>query len=257
MRQFERILLTGLAVSLATVVQADTPPPPPDGWSGKGGIGFLDASGNLSTESVNANLLVSDLVDGGLWKHTFNADWLQAKTNSLTTANRYDLGWQSNYNFTSLDYLYGNLTYISDKFSGFAYQANATVGYGRKIIFTDETKLTAQIGVGYGEFESQTPVKAPDGALVNDITGSKQGSAVVQGQVHFEQVLTASTKVLDDLKVTYSNINTYIQNDLGLSVKVSTALALTVGYEIKHNSVTAAGVKPTDSLTSLNLVYSF
>ena len=63
--------------------------------------------------------------------------------------------------------------------------------------------------------------------------------------------------MLEDLKVTYANINTYLQNDLAVQVKISTKLALSVAYEVRHNTDPPAGNKATDTLSTVNLVYSF
>jgi putative salt-induced outer membrane protein len=255
MRFIERILVAGLVLCPIAIVHADDPPPPPQGWTGKGELGFVDAKGNTDSNSLNAKLGLSDQV--GPWKHTLTVDVLKGSTNGITAADHKDATWQSNYDLTTADYVFGNLTYTEDKLSSFKYQADATVGYGRKLIFTDDTKLTAQIGVGYGQLEPQTPIKDSSGNLIGEDYGSKQGSAVVQGEVKLEQVLTDTTKILDDLKVTYQSIDTYIQNDLSLQVKVSAKLALSLGYGLRHNSVVTVGTKATDTLTTVNLVYSF
>jgi putative salt-induced outer membrane protein YdiY len=46
-------------------------------------------------------------------------------------------------------------------------------------------------------------------------------------------------------------------NDLALAVKMSTKLALSLGYSIKDNSTPPAGLKKLDTVASANLVYSF
>jgi putative salt-induced outer membrane protein len=51
--------------------------------------------------------------------------------------------------------------------------------------------------------------------------------------------------------------NTSIKNDLALEVKMSKKLALAAGYSVLHNTKPAAGVKRTDTITTLNVVYAF
>jgi putative salt-induced outer membrane protein len=255
MRLIDRILAAGLVLCPIAIVHADDPPPPPQGWTGKGELGFVDAKGNTDSNTLNAKLGLSDQV--GPWKHSLTVDVIKGSTNGLTAVDHKDATWQSNYDLTTADYVFGNLTYINDQLSGYRYQANGTVGYGRKLIFTDDTKLTAQLGVGYGQVQPQTPVKDDVGNLIGEIYGTKESSAVVQGEVKLEQVLTDTTKIVDDLKVTYQSIDTYVQNDLALQVKVSSKLALSLGYGLRHNTSVAFGVKATDTLTTVNLVYSF
>ena len=66
-----------------------------------------------------------------------------------------------------------------------------------------------------------------------------------------------STKLTDVIQVESGSDNTLLQNDLGLEVKMSKALAITVGYEVKHNSSPPAGLVKTDSLVTFNLAYAF
>ena len=51
----------------------------------------------------------------------------------------------------------------------------------------------------------------------------------------------------------------FAQNDLAISVAMSGKLALKAGLQTRHNTEVdeAAGVRRTDTLTTLNLVYSF
>jgi putative salt-induced outer membrane protein YdiY len=46
-------------------------------------------------------------------------------------------------------------------------------------------------------------------------------------------------------------------NALAVAVKISTKLALSVGYALQDNTKPPAGLKRVDSLETLNLVYSF
>jgi putative salt-induced outer membrane protein len=52
--------------------------------------------------------------------------------------------------------------------------------------------------------------------------------------------------------------NKFMQNDLGVAVKLSEAFALKTGFQIRRNSKVAnASVSKTDRLFTTNLVYSF
>ncbi len=244
-------LLAGLGAGTALADDA----PPPQGWSGKGELGFVDAKGNTNSDSVNAKLTAADQV--GPWKHSFAVDVLQAKSNGVTSADRYDAQLQSNYDLTSASYVYGNLSYIDDKLSGFAYQANATLGYGRKLVDSATTKLSAQLGVGYGQVQPEQLTKDANGNITGRVKEDKENAAVVQSEVKFEQTLTDTTKLTDDFKVTYGNFNTYLRNDLAIAVKINTKLALSLAYSVIHNTSPPPDTYATDTLTTVNLVYAF
>lgn len=248
------LVIFGFALCAAGSAAADDAPPP-QGWSGKGELGFVDAKGNTNAETIDAKLGLSDQI--GPWKHSLNVDVLDAKSNDVTSANRKDATWQTNYDLSKLSYVYGSFSYIDDQFSGFAYQANLTAGYGRKFIDSAATKFAVQLGAGYGQLQPETPIKNALGTVIGEDKGNKESAAVVQGEAKFEHALTSTTKLLEDLKVTYADINTYLQNDLGVQVKINTKLALSVAYELRHNSAPSAGTKATDTLSTVNLVYSF
>jgi len=69
--------------------------------------------------------------------------------------------------------------------------------------------------------------------------------------------LSGSTTLSDKLLVESGSNDTLVTNTLALAVKISTKLALSVGYNVQNNSNPPAGLKKLDSLETLNLVYSF
>ncbi len=247
-------LLACLVLMAARVAVADDAPPP-QGWSGKGELGFVDAKGNTNADTFDAKLAISDQI--GPWKHTLTVGDLSAKSTGVTSANRKDAAFQSNYDLTNADFVFGGVAYIDDEFSGFAYQANATVGYGRKLIASDTTKLTAQLGFGYGQLQPYEPILNADGVQIGKVKGEKENTAVLQGEAKYEQALTSTTKLTNDLKFTYASVNTYLEDDLAASVKVSTKLSLSVAYAVRHNTSPPPDSKATDTLTTVNLAYAF
>ena len=48
-----------------------------------------------------------------------------------------------------------------------------------------------------------------------------------------------------------------MRNDIGVLVKMTDALALKAGVETRHNNDVLPGVKKTDTLTTVNVVYGF
>ncbi len=67
-------------------------------------------------------------------------------------------------------------------------------------------------------------------------------TATIKGMYAFN----ASTKLTDVLAAESGSDNTMLQNDLGLQVNMTKALAITVGYEVRHNSSPPAGLVKTD-----------
>lgn len=236
---------------------ADDATPPPEGvWTGKGQAGFVSAKGN--SESKSANVAVDNAFVEGPWKHAFHLGGLYGESAGIVAAERWDTGWQSNYDLTQQLFTFGGLRYQHDMFSGFQYQASLTAGLGYKIFDTDVTKLSAQAGVGYRRLRAEALLKDPaSGAVIGRTPGPAEGSAVGTIGVNYSQALTNTTTLTDKLLVESGSSDTLITNALAVAVKISTKLALSVGYAIQDNTKPPSGLKKLDTLETINLVYAF
>ena len=220
-------------------------------WSGKGEAGLVIATGNTESKTANAKVLLASEVDK--WKHQFGGAALYATSDpDGTTANRWELSEQSDYNFSPRTFWFGAARYEDDEFSGFEYQATASTGIGRKFIDTDVTKFVGTAGVGYKFFETRDSF---DDAGVLIEPGASDSEVILRGTLDYDHQLTATTSVLDKFLVEAGADNTFVQNDIALQVKMTDVLALAVGYSVRHNTDPQAGFEKTDTLTTVNLVY--
>ncbi len=243
----------------ASSVWADDapPPPPPEGvWIGKGQLGFLDSQGNSVAESINANMDLSRY--DGAWKNQVNLSGLYGKNSGIVAAERWEVREQTNYAFSNDLFAFGGLRYEHDLFNGFQYQASLTTGVGYKFINTDNTSLTAQIGPGYRRLRPEIITKNPaTGEVVSrvplDATGEAIGAAGVDYSYKFNSTTTLTNKFLAES----GSANTLLQDQLSLAVKMSTNLALTVGYGLINNSNPPAPLKKMDTVETVNLQFAF
>jgi putative salt-induced outer membrane protein len=227
----------GAAVLLAAIAGAAQAE-----WKGKGEAGIVFARGNTDADTINLKLGLVGEVDS--WKHTLDVAALRASTDGVKSADRYTAGWQSDYQFSKKTFWFGGLRYENDKFSGFEYQASASTGLGYRFYDSDVTKLSGQIGAGYRRMQDSS-------------TLATTGNAVAVGAVDYEHTLTTTTKVVDHFHVESGKDDTQLTNFLGLEVKMSTALALSVGLDVRDNTSPPAPKKKIDTVTTLNLVYAF
>jgi putative salt-induced outer membrane protein len=211
-------------------------------WSGKGTLGGVLARGNTETETVNANIDVQDVV--GKWTHKFGGSILHTVNNDVTSADRWELRGGSNYALSGRSYLFGTLRYEDDAFTDYSYQATASAGYGYHFIATDATKLDAEIGAGYRQTELR-------------LTGEQADDAIARGALNYEHKLTATTLVYDKFLVESGSSNTFLQNQLGMEVKIAETFALGVDYAVRHNTDVLPGTEETDQVFTVNLVYGF
>ncbi len=227
----------------------------PQGWSGKGQAGYVMSRGNSDTDAANAKLDAFLLTPQ--WKHQFTLEGLFGRSAQITSAERWDFRLQSDYTINSNLFAFGALAYQDDRFSGFQYQGSASGGIGTRIFNSETTKLSAQVGVGYRLLRPETLVKDANGAVIERIPLERESEVVGTAGIDFMHQFNSSTKLTDKLIAESGSSNTSIKNDLALEVKMSKQLALAAGYSVLHNTKPAEGVKRTDTVTTLNVVYAF
>ena len=125
-------------------------------------------------------------------------------------------------------------------------RAWSSTGLGRKFIDNDTTHFSGQVGVGYKFFKT-----LPVGLVPAD----KDSKVVGVAGLDFDHKLTDTTKVYDKFSAEIASGNKFLQNEIGLAVKMSDRMALSLGYAVRHNTNPPAGFKKTDTLSTLNLVY--
>jgi putative salt-induced outer membrane protein len=117
-------------------------------------------------------------------------------------------------------------------------------GYGYRFIMNDTTKLEGQLGAGYRETELR-------------LTGEQDDDIIARGAVNFEHKLTGTTLIYDRFLVESGSDNTFMQNQLGIEVKISDTFALGLDYAVRHNTDVLPGTEETDQVFTANLVYGF
>jgi putative salt-induced outer membrane protein len=234
----------------------DAPAPPPQGvWVGKGQLGFLASQGNTQATSANAAIDMSLATDP--WEHKLHLDGLYGKSSDVVAAERWLAGWQSNYELTPDLFAFAGLRYQHDEFSGFQYQASETAGVGYKLINTADTKLNVQAGVGYRELRPEDLFKDTAGAVIGRALLPSDNGAVFTLGLDYSQAFTSTTSLSNKLLVEAGSGDTLITDTVALTVKMTTQLALSLGYSLQDNTNPPDGLKKIDSVETVNLVFAF
>ena len=248
-----------LMLSSASIVRADdpTPPPPEHVWVGKGQFGFLESKGNSDAESINGSIDMSRSDDA--WKNAFYIGGLYGKNNGILSAERAEVREQTNYDLTPRMFVFGGLRYEHDEFDGFEYQGSITGGAGFKVINSDKTKFTTQLGAGYRRLRPETLNKDPDGSgeVISRTAEDATGEAIATLGIDFSHQFNASTTLTNKFLLEYGSADTLTHDELALVVKMAKKLALSVGYAIDDNSAPGPGLKKVNTLTTVNLVFGF
>jgi putative salt-induced outer membrane protein len=230
-----RIAVIGILVALVPATASAE-------WSGKGQFGGVLSRGNSDTETLNAKIDITNEIDR--WKHKAGFSMLRTVNEDVTSADRWELRGQSEYALTERSFVFGSLRYEDDRFTDYDYQATAAAGYGYHLIATETTKLDGLIGVGFRRTELR-------------LTGETEEEAILRGGMDFEHQLTATTQVYNKFLVESGSDNTFLQNQLGMEVKINDSFVLGVDYAVRHNTDVLPGTDETDQVLSVNLVYGF
>jgi putative salt-induced outer membrane protein len=246
------------ALSSAIVFAEDNPAPPPPQhqWIGKGQFGFLESKGNSDAQSINGSIDLSRYDDG--FKNAVYVGGLYGKSAGIVSAERLEARGQTDYAITSHAFAFGGLRYEHDLFDGFQYQASLTTGFGYKFIDSVDDRLAAQIGAGYRRLRPETIVKDPaTGAVVSRVPEEASGEAIATAGIDYLHKFTPTTTLTNKFLVEHGSTNTLTHDEIALAVKMSTRLALSVGYAVTDNSSPPAPLKKVDTVTTVNLVFSF
>lgn len=254
-----KVLPAALALALVAspaLSQDDTSDAP--GWKGTGELGLVSSSGNSRSDSVNAR--IGFRFEDDRWKYDLYAAGFRQRAEQIeledpdnpdsarrvmrTSANRYELGSTAARKLDDRNALYASLRYENDDFAAFDYQAILSVGWGHQAIKTDDTSLYFEVGPGYKYIKDQ-------------VTGETEGSFIGRGKLDYSHRLTENTSLFDTFLVEAGSDNTYVQNDFGVQVAMNSHLAIKAGLQVRHNTDVPEGVKKTDRLTTVNLVYNF
>lgn len=218
-----------------------------DGWSGEGEFGLVVTTGNTETETLNANL--SGAYEADAWVHKLGLSALSASEDEAQTAERYQLTGKTEYHWTERGYWFGSLRYEDDRFSGFDYQSVLTAGYGHTLWDRESSHLDLEGGVGVRRSREAATVDMPDPEAMTD--------AVLRGAAVYWWQFTENARLQNDFLVETGEDNTFAENRLGLRVAINSRFSVKLGYEVRHNTEVPEGAEKTDTVSTVNLVYSF
>jgi putative salt-induced outer membrane protein len=211
-------------------------------WTGKGEAGLAIADGNSNSKTANAKVTVGRKVEA--WEHALGLAWLYVRNDGVTSAKRWESFAKTQYSFGGgRTFWFGGARYEKDRFSGFDHQGVLDSGIGHKFLDSETTRLSGRVGVGYKFWETL------------DTPRDKDGSIAGTAGLDFSHQFNASTSVFNKSGAEVTSGNNFLQNELGVAVKMSDRLALALGYTVRYNSDPPAGFRKTDKLTTANLVY--
>lgn len=223
-------------------------------------LGFLYKTGNTKSADIKAGFNLQYEKDK--WRSVVAFNVLAKKLEKEdangndefeTTDNKWDILTQTNYTIgkEGKNYLYGNLAYEQDKFSGFESQSSFSAGWGRHWYETETSSLFADIGPGvkYDVTRGNAP-----------IASTSNTSFIIQAQalythkfndyVQFKQYLVAK-------QATESGDNSIYKSETSVTAQLIDSLQLKFALRIDYDTEVEPEFENTNTETSMTLIYNF
>lgn len=221
-----------------TLAQTEEPEGP---WSGSLSLGYLSTSGNTDTTSYNTAFGVG--YASGAWKHAFNAQAVGSEESSETTAEAYQAGWQTDYNFTEFDFIFGTVDWRKDRFSGVDQQVTESIGYGRRLIDSPNHLLSVGVGVGH---------RSADLA-----DGTSESGVIGRASVDYNWIFSETSGFDQNFIVETGSDNTYFESISAVRARLVGNFQLVLSYTVKQNSDVPVGSEKRDTLSAVSIEYAF
>ena len=210
-------------------------------WSGSLSLGYLATSGNTDTTSYRTKFQVG--YERNDWQHQLAGSSTGADDSGVTTAENYNLGWRSAYNFTEHDFVFGTVDWRKDRFAGVTEQMSYAINYGRRVIDNEKHLLALGIGVGYRDSERAD--------------GTSTDNAIGRGSLLYNWTWTETSGFEQGLIVESGSDNTYWESNSAIRARLVGGFNLVLSYTIKNNSDVPVGTEKRDTQTAVSIEYEF
>lgn len=245
MRDLFRYVLAGGLFLLATSVYAqdDAEEELELGWSGVGELGYVKTSGNTDSSALNVRLEFIRTTEN--WRYRFAGTALTTSEDGSKDNERYTAEAQADRKLGEKGYLFGVYRYDADKFGSYDPSQTATIGYGHELMKSEKHVMKGEIGVGYRKLDER-------------ISGESDSDVILRLLLDDAWQVFKTTSWTNRLLIETGSNNTFTQWNTGLTVSMTDAFALKLGFELRNNSDIPPGdTEKTDTITSVNLVYNF
>lgn len=216
-------------------------------WTGDIEFGYVNTTGNTEESSMKSKADITRERDA--WRFTIFYDSLNTESDDERTAERYFYSNRLAYAYSEHNYSFAYASYDDDRFSGFDYQATASVGYGRRIYNQEDLKWDFEVGPGYrySKYDDSDPT----------ITEDDEEEVIIRLFTKLDWGFTDTTTFGQSISVEAGEENTISKSITSLKTEIIGSLSLKLSYTIKYTEEVPADKKHADEETAITLAYSF
>ena len=202
--------------------------------------GYQAQSGNTESSSLTADTQMTWYGETTAWSLWGNAS--NTSSNDERSSEKYAAGARSRVNVNDRDYLFGQGSWLTDRYNGYRQRDVATLGYGRQILNGPVHSLRLEFGPGvrYDEYTNG-----------EDKT---QGLGYASGTYAWQ--FSDNAKFTQGVSV-FGADDTTVNSETALNVAINDHFGLKVAYNLTWNSEPPSSAPDhTDRRTTVSLGYT-
>ncbi|OZG70746.1 hypothetical protein BTA51_24485 [Hahella sp. CCB-MM4] len=236
--------VAGVLLAMSFCVCAQT-----GNWEGETELGVLVTSGNTRQTNVKGHVALKH--DDAPWRNSADLRVIYTEAEGRTTAEKYRGELKTDYKYTDKKYWFMHETYANERFSGYDFEASATLGLGYRFWQSGKRSgLDVSAGGGYrfGKLES---------AQVNGSRNEHEAIVRLAGILDFELSESAvfRQKVSSEMGLEKEDVVT--ESETSLLTNITDSLSMKLSYYVKYRSDPPAGSETTNTETALTVLYVF
>lgn len=212
-----------------------------EGWKGQGEAGASNTTGN--TSETNAALGIHLGREGLVWDHAVDMAVDYGRTDGIATRSRYFVGYNTHYKLDKQLYITGLVSWENNRFAGF------------------NRRFTESVGLGYTIIDNPTLLLAVEGGpalrQTRYVNGTSESDTAIRLALRNRWVISPVFTFTEDLSYYGASHNSTVISDTGLNAALTGALSARLSYHVQYESNPPVGLKSTDTLTRVTLVYAF
>lgn len=210
-------------------------------WKGEIELGGSRSTGNNKILTVYGALNLDK--EGLRWQHSIKGRIDFQRSNGVTTADRYRLGWQPSYKVNDKIFVYGLGQYERDRFLGYTSRYTLSSGVGFTLVSTPDVKLNVQGG--------------PAARYTRTIDGEKETSAAGRASMSLRWKIAPTLSLSQDAALYLEAGDTNAQSTTSLDTRLLGKLKARFSYDVQYEDRDIIGKEPLDTISRATLVYSF
>ncbi|MAF31299.1 MAG: hypothetical protein CMF60_03745 [Magnetococcales bacterium] len=212
------------------------------GWTGDIEAGATVSNGNDEEKDYSLDLDVKKDGEAQKWGYKFEAHAEGEEENGVTIDEEYRALLQARYNLSELNYVFGEFTYLNDRFEGYESRMTETLGYGHKFYNTESFQLEGEVSVGMRQTQFTD--------------GTDENSAIAKLSADMMYKLNGHLAIEEDFEIGFADSTTML-SETALKVDFTKSFYGKLFYEIEYNSDVPEDTKETDTTFGFKVGYSF